>query len=90
MECFKKAVINFRQKAWYTFYMNIEQFLGNVPPYVFVLIGFWELAWKGFALWKAARNEAKVWFVALLVFNTLGILPIAYLLLDKYYFHKKD
>lgn len=41
----------------------------------------WEFIWKGLALWVAARNEERYWFIALLVINTVGILPIAYLLM---------
>lgn len=50
-----------------------------------LLIG-WSLVWKGMALWKSARRAHKVWFVALLVTNTLGILDILYL----YVFSKKS
>jgi hypothetical protein len=39
----------------------------------------WEIVWKGIALWKAGRNNQMKWFVALLIFNTVGILPIVYL-----------
>jgi len=39
----------------------------------------WELVWKGLALWKAARNNQNYWFVAILIFNTLGVLPIVYI-----------
>lgn len=39
----------------------------------------WSLVWKGIALWHAARNGQKGWFVALLVFQTLGLLEILYL-----------
>jgi len=41
----------------------------------------WTLFWKGYALWRSARNSQKGWFVFLLIFNTLGILEILYLLL---------
>lgn len=41
----------------------------------------WSLAWKGWALWKAARNDSPVWFVILLVVNTVGILEILYIFL---------
>jgi hypothetical protein len=44
----------------------------------FVLV-VWTLAWKGVALYKAARREDKKWFVALLVINTLGIVEILYI-----------
>ena len=39
----------------------------------------WSLIWKGIALWHAARNGQKGWYVALLVVNTLGVLEILYL-----------
>ncbi len=46
---------------------------------VFVVILIWSAIWKGIALWKAARNGSKPWFVVLLVLNTLGILEIIYI-----------
>ena len=45
----------------------------------FVFLIVWELVWKGLALWKAARNDQRYWFVALLIVNTAGILEILYL-----------
>jgi hypothetical protein len=41
----------------------------------------WEAVWKGIALWKSGRNNQIAWFVCILIFNTLGILPIVYLAL---------
>lgn len=35
---------------------------------------------KAIALWKAARANQLAWFVALIIFNTVGVLPIIYLL----------
>lgn len=40
----------------------------------------WETVWKSIALWKAARNGQLFWFVAVVIFNTVGILPIIYIL----------
>jgi hypothetical protein len=40
----------------------------------------WEFIWKAFALWRAGRNNHPVWFIIMLFLNTLGILPIIYLL----------
>ncbi|MEA3355306.1 MAG: DUF5652 family protein [Patescibacteria group bacterium] len=40
----------------------------------------WSLIWKGIALWKTGRNNQLNWFIALLIFNTAGLLPILYLL----------
>lgn len=39
-----------------------------------------DLVLKGFALYRSARREEKVWFVVLLIVNSLGILPLIYLL----------
>jgi uncharacterized membrane protein len=39
----------------------------------------WSLFWKGWALWLAARNGSKPWFIALLIVNTVGILDIIYI-----------
>lgn len=47
--------------------------------YVLAGIVLWELVWKGIALWKSARLSQRNWFVAILIFNTIGILPIAYI-----------
>lgn len=49
---------------------------------IFILV-LWELVWKGIALWKAARESQKYWFIAILILNTVGILPILYIFLFK-------
>ncbi|HHE76719.1 MAG TPA: hypothetical protein ENL27_01910 [Candidatus Parcubacteria bacterium] len=54
-------------------------------PLILLLIIFWVLPWKGVALWRSARNGQKWWFIVLLVFNTLAILPIIYI----FYFSEK-
>ena len=45
-----------------------------------VILVIWTLIWKGIALWKAARNSHKAWFIILLIVNTVGILEIIYIL----------
>ena len=55
-------------------------------PALLVFILLWELIWKGKALWIAARKGSLYWFIALLILNTLGILPILYIFL----FSKKN
>lgn len=45
----------------------------------------WSLVWKGIALWTAAQNKSKTWFIIFMIFNTLTILEILYVL----YFSKK-
>ncbi len=51
-----------------------------LPIFIAVLV-LWSLVWKGFALWKAAKNSHKVWYVIMLVVNTAGILEIIYIFL---------
>lgn len=55
--------------------------------FIMVLV-IWETAWKGFALWRAGQRGDSTWFIALLLLNTAGILPITYLLLTKGRPHK--
>jgi hypothetical protein len=46
---------------------------------VFMVLAVWEMVWKGIALWKAARNNSLGWYIPLIIFNTVGILPIIYI-----------
>ena len=50
-----------------------------------ILMVVWILPWKGVALWRAAKNNHRRWFIALLIINTLAILEIVYI----FYFSKK-
>jgi hypothetical protein len=43
------------------------------------LIVLWTIPWKGAALWRAAKNGQKVWFIVFLFINTLAILEIIYI-----------
>lgn len=52
--------------------------LAFVP--LIIVAALWTLIIKGYALWHAARNGQKGWFIALLIVNTLGILEIMYLI----------
>ena len=54
--------------------------IGPMLITLLVVLLVWELIWKGIALWKSAQKSRMVWFVAILVLNTAGILPIIYLL----------
>lgn len=74
--------------------MMYSNFWNNIPGYmmgtwaggVSAFLGYfalplivWSLFWKGWALWRAAKNDSKGWFIALLILNTLGILEILYI-----------
>jgi len=43
------------------------------------VLALWELAWKGWAIWIAARQGSKVWFLALFLISSSGLLPILYI-----------
>jgi len=46
----------------------------------FIFLILLDVILKAVALWKAARADQMGWFIFLIVFNTVGILPIIYLL----------
>jgi hypothetical protein len=57
----------------------------NDPLVRAAVVGFIiSLPLKIISIWKAAQNNQKVWFGALLIFNTLGLLELIYL----FYFSK--
>lgn len=54
----------------------------QIPPemvWLVIIAALWTLPWKGYALWLAAKRDDKVWFVALLLLNTLAVLEILYI-----------
>ena len=60
--------------------------LSNLPVWMIILIVIlvlFDSVMKLIALWKSARNNHLVWFICLAIFNTIGILPIVYLVLNK-------
>ncbi len=65
---------------------------GGVPwvmsPWMGLTLGvltIWDAVWKGIGMWKAGRNNQLGWFIAILIVNSVGILPIIYLV----WFQKK-
>ena len=57
-----------------------------IPWWVLLLFVLWTVPWKGVALWRSARNGHRIWFIVLLVVNTLAILEIVYI----FWFSKKE
>lgn len=45
---------------------------------IIFILAIWSIVWKGIALWISAKEDAKYWFVGILVFNTAGIAEIIY------------
>ena len=48
-----------------------------------IILALWDGVWKLIALWKAARNKHLAWFICIALINTVGILPIIYILINK-------
>lgn len=62
-------------------------------PYAYTPLPFFQAPWswilflvmidillKGYALWKAGRSNQPYWFIALFIINSLGVLPVIYLI----------
>jgi methionyl-tRNA synthetase len=47
--------------------------------FLLIPITVWSLFWMGWALWRAARDGSKIWFIVLLLVHTMGILDIIYI-----------
>ena len=55
-------------------------------PLIIILFCLWELYWKYHALWLAAQKKEKRYFLAILIINSIGILPIYYLYKNNYFY----
>ncbi len=71
----------FLDSFYYTSFANLPHPLVAllVLP-VLVVLALWTVVIKGFALWHAARNGQKWWFVVMLIVNALGIPELIYLI----------
>jgi uncharacterized membrane protein len=56
---------------------------------VLAFLAIWDLVWRGMALWRAGKRNQPVWFVALLVVSSVGLLPIIYSLITKEDLHEQ-
>jgi methionyl-tRNA synthetase len=54
--------------------------------WILLLLVTREMVRKGFALWGAGTKKKPIWFICLFILNTLGILPIIYLI----FFNKEN
>ncbi len=66
--------------------LNTYEIIGNllgvsvgVAMFILIVISIWALVWKGLALWKSAQKKSIIWFIVLLILNTVGILEILYI-----------
>ena len=66
--------------------IKMEQQISSMMPWlipVIIILAVWDSVWKLIAMWKSARKDQLAWFICLAIFNTIGILPIVYLLIHK-------
>lgn len=68
---------------------QISEILKVSLPILFVII-IWTAVWKALALWKSARKNSPIWFIILLIVNTLGILEILYIFIFSKWSKKKQ
>ena len=63
---------------------DLQQFAGILYWLIptIVLCTIWDAVWKLIGMWRAGRNNDLAWFICIAIFNTLGILPIIYILMD--------
>lgn len=63
-------------------FQHLQETLAPLMPVIIILI-IWEAIWKLIAMWKAGRNNHLAWFICITLINTVGILPIIYILMHK-------
>ena len=60
--------------------------LANFSIWIIIVVSvlaLFDAVMKVIAMWKSARNNHLVWFIFIAIFNTVGILPIVYLVLHR-------
>ncbi len=64
---------------------KFQHLLETMPWFlpIVIILAIWDIIWKVIAMWKSARNNHLVWFICITIFNTVGILPIVYILMYK-------
>jgi hypothetical protein len=64
----------------------MEEQIHSMLPWlipVIAILAIWDTVWKLIGMWRAGRNNHLAWFICIFIFNTIGILPIIYILLHK-------
>lgn len=59
--------------------MGLDSIFPSGNPVLIFIILFWTITLKGIALWRAAREHQRNWFIVILVISSLGILELIYL-----------
>jgi methionyl-tRNA synthetase len=59
-------------------------------PMIFIPFIIWSFAWKGLALWRAARLNQLGWFIALIFINTGGLFEIIFIFITNKKYKKRN
>ncbi len=61
-------------------HLGLTPFVGMASFAVLIIaLTIWSMVWKGWAMWVAARQKEKFWFILFLLINTAGILEMIYI-----------
>jgi len=66
--------------------MENIQYIKDALPWlipIIIILAIWDAVWKMIALWKSARNNHLAWFICIGIINSIGILPIVYILMHR-------
>lgn len=61
--------------------------LNGMPTWLIptiIIAAIWDAIWKLIALWQSAQRKQLTWFILLGIINSVGLLPIIYLLMHRY------
>ena len=61
---------------------SFNELIRAIPTWVFAVLVF-DGIMKLIAMYAAAGRKQLVWYICLAIFNTVGLLPIAYLLIHR-------
>ncbi|MFA6701598.1 MAG: DUF5652 family protein [Dysgonamonadaceae bacterium] len=61
--------------------MNITFIQDPLIKTIIIIVLVFDVIMKLIAMWKSAQNNHLIWFICLAIFNTVGILPIVYLIM---------
>lgn len=81
-----KIVFNKRQEITDVYFIPYPPLIAAgelISLWLIMFFVLWELAWKAMGLWKAGRNQKVLWFLAIFILPTFGLLPIFYTLFVK-------
>ena len=67
--------------AYNNYYSGLTHNLGLFE--IIIPFSIFDLILRGFALWRSAKKDQNIWFIVLLFVNSLGIIPIIYLILNQ-------